>query len=84
LPNRAVGDAGAGLAYGLSISGSDVLVSVVCLPDLNNDGLLNFFDVSAFLQAFGDGDPVADFTGDGSFNFFDVSAFLQAFAAGCP
>lgn len=55
-----------------------------CPADLTGDGLLNFFDVSAFLSAFSAGDPVADFTGDGSLNFFDVSAFLGAFGAGCP
>lgn len=47
-------------------------------------GSLNFFDVSAFLSAFGSGDSAADFTDDGIFNFFDVSAFLTAFNAGCP
>tara|TARA_R110002073_G_scaffold118918_1_gene258282 strand:+ start:123536 stop:125839 length:2304 start_codon:yes stop_codon:yes gene_type:complete len=47
-------------------------------------GSLNFFDVSAFLNAFGAGDPVADFTSDGVFNFFDVSAFLSSFNNGCP
>ncbi len=55
-----------------------------CPADLNGDGILNFFDVSAFLNAFGGNDPQADFTGDGSFNFFDVSAFLVALSAGCP
>jgi len=55
-----------------------------CLPDLNNDGVLNFFDVSAFLNAFTAQDPIADITADGLFNFFDVSAFLNAFSAGCP
>jgi len=55
-----------------------------CPADLNGDGTLNFFDVSAFLSAFAAHDPVADFSGDGLFNFFDVSAFLSAFAAGCP
>jgi len=55
-----------------------------CPADMNGDGSLNFFDVSAFLAAFAAMDPAADFTGDGSFNFFDVSAFLAAFAAGCP
>ncbi len=56
-----------------------------CSPaDLNGDGDLNFFDVSAFLSAFGNSDPVADFNGDGEFNFFDVSAFLNAFGDGCP
>ncbi len=55
-----------------------------CQADLTNDGLLNFFDVSAFLSAFALMDPVADFNDDGQFNFFDVSAFLTAFADGCP
>lgn len=51
--------------------------------DLNRDGNLNFFDVSAFLQGFANQDPITDFTGDGMFNFFDVSFFLQAHAADC-
>lgn len=54
-----------------------------CAGDLTGDGLLDFFDVSAFLAAFGAGDPAADFNDDGLLNFFDVSAFLGAFAAGC-
>lgn len=55
-----------------------------CLGDLTGDGVLDFFDVSAFLTAYNAMDPAADFTGDGEFNFFDVSAFLVAFNAGCP
>lgn len=55
-----------------------------CPADLNTDGELNFFDVSAFITLFNQTDPQADFTGDGAFNFFDVSAFLSAFNAGCP
>jgi FG-GAP repeat len=61
-----------------------ISIPVACLADLTDDGVLNFFDVSVFLQGFGNQDPVADFTGDGVWNFFDVSAFLQAFSAGCP
>ena len=55
-----------------------------CPADLNGDGNLDFFDVSAFLTAYNAMDPQADFNGDGIFNFFDVSAFLSAFNAGCP
>ncbi|MFG0314671.1 MAG: FG-GAP-like repeat-containing protein, partial [Phycisphaerales bacterium] len=55
-----------------------------CLPDLNADGSLNFFDVSAFLVAYHDGDLGVDFNGDGDLNFFDVTAFIAAFNAGCP
>jgi len=66
----------------------DVLVGLVgtppCPADITGDGVINFFDVSAFLGAFSAQDPIADFTNDGAFNFFDVSAFLQAFTAGCP
>ncbi|MEQ9207265.1 MAG: NF038122 family metalloprotease [Phycisphaerales bacterium] len=52
--------------------------------DLNGDGVLNFLDISEFLSAFGDADPIADFVNDGFFNFLDVSAFLSEFADGCP
>ena len=62
----------------------DTAANDACSADLTGDGSLDFFDVSAFLTAFGAQDPLADFTGDGSFDFFDVSAFLVAFGAGCP
>ncbi|MGV6815211.1 MAG: cytochrome c peroxidase [Phycisphaerales bacterium] len=55
-----------------------------CPADLSSDGQLDFFDVSAFLNAFSSNNPAADFTGDGILNFFDVSAFLAVFSAGCP
>ncbi len=56
-----------------------------CEADLNNDGTLNFFDVSAFLNAFNTQQPLADLAAPfGTFNFFDVSAYLAAYAAGCP
>lgn len=55
-----------------------------CPIDYNNDGQLNFFDVSLFLSFFAANDPAADLVADGSFNFFDVSAFLTLFSAGCP
>lgn len=58
--------------------------ATVCPADLNDDNQLNFFDVSAFLNAYNAQDPIADFDGNGEFNFFDVSAFLNAFNAGCP
>ncbi len=47
-------------------------------------GELDFFDVSAFLDAFGAQKSSADLTNDGEFDFFDVSAFLDAFGQGCP
>lgn len=49
-----------------------------CPADLNGDGVLNYFDVSALLM----GRP--DYNADGSFNFFDVAAFLEDYNEGCP
>ena len=61
------------------------LIPVVgCPPDLNDDGELNFFDVSSFLNSFTAAAPPADLDHNGDWNFFDVSAFLNAFSAGCP
>ncbi len=54
------------------------------LADLTGDGSLNFFDVSAFLSAYGNGDLSIDLNDDGVLNFFDVSIFLQAFNTSCP
>ncbi len=66
----------------------DVQVSTqeinLCDVDINCDGVLNFFDVSAFISAYNAMDPRADFTGDGAFNFFDVSAYIAQYSAGCP
>jgi len=48
-------------------------------------GVLNFFDVAAFLQFFSEQDPRADLASpEGVFDFFDVAAFLDAFSEGCP
>jgi len=51
--------------------------------DFNNDGTLDFFDISAFLTLFSNNDPQADITNDNQFDFFDISAFLSAFSSGC-
>jgi hypothetical protein len=57
-----------------------------CAPDLAAPfGVLNFFDVSAYLALYNAGDPAADFAAPfGALNFFDVSAFLASYNAGCP
>jgi hypothetical protein len=55
-----------------------------CPPDLNGDGLLDFFDVVRFLDLFSAGDFAVDFNDDGLLDFFDVLNFLAAFQEGCP
>lgn len=61
-----------------------IAMSNPCPADFTGDGVLDFFDVSAFLSAYTAMDQSADLTGDGVFDFFDVSAFLNAFGSGCP
>ncbi|MFG0246393.1 MAG: GC-type dockerin domain-anchored protein [Phycisphaerales bacterium JB052] len=61
-----------------------IQTSSACPADMNGDGVLDFFDVSAFIAALTAQDTAADLNNDGLYNFFDVSAFLSAFAAGCP
>jgi len=70
-----------------SFDDSDVSFTITgtsCIADLTGDGVLDFFDVSAFLNAYTAMDSLADFTGDGVYDFFDVSVFLNAYNAGCP
>ncbi len=55
-----------------------------CAPDINGDGLLDFFDLQLFLNAFAGGAAAGDWNGDGAFDFFDVALYLGDFAAGCP
>jgi hypothetical protein len=45
---------------------------------------LDFFDVSAFINAYNAQDPMADFDNNGTFDFFDVSAFINSYSDGCP
>jgi hypothetical protein len=55
-----------------------------CEADRNGDGVLDFFDVSDFLNAFSAMDPSADMNNDGLWDFFDVQIYLGLFSAGCP
>jgi hypothetical protein len=54
-----------------------------CVADLNGDGVVDFGDVGAFVNAFGPQDALADVNGDGFVDFGDVGAFVSAFTAGC-
>ncbi len=59
------------------VSGHAYILNPYCRPDLNQDGNLNFLDVSAFL------DTQLDWNNDGSFNFLDISGFLASYADAC-
>ncbi len=83
IPMRANGDAGVGLAFGLSISGTDVILSVVCKPDLTGDGIVDVLDFFEFIRLFNAGDPAADLTGNGIVDVLDFFEFIRLFDAGC-
>ena len=55
-----------------------------CPQDLDGNGMLNFFDISAFITLYNDQDPAADWNADGVLNFFDISEYLADYNAGCP
>jgi hypothetical protein len=55
-----------------------------CIPNIDSDPALNFFDITQFVSAFMQMDLNVDFNGDGMLNFFDLSIYIQAFHAGCP
>ena len=88
--NKATGVNESGQIVGVGSLGGDPFRAFVltptegCVADLNNDGMLDFFDVSTLLTAYMNKDPLADLNNDGLYNFFDISIFLQAFQAGCP
>lgn len=46
--------------------------------------VLNFYDVSAFINAYVAGDPAADLDQDSDFDFLDVQMFITQFNSGCP
>lgn len=55
-----------------------------CTSDLDNNGVLTFFDLSIFLDLFSSRDLVADWNADGQYNFFDLASYIADFVAGCP
>lgn len=47
-------------------------------------GQLDFFDLSAFLDALSNQEAAADLTFDNQWDFFDLSVYLQLVSLGCP
>lgn len=75
-----------GLAYRLIYEPHRVAVRLTCAADFAAPwGQLDFFDLSAYLNAFNAQQRSADLALPfGFFNFFDVAAYLNHFNAGCP
>lgn len=62
----------------------DVCEGDPCPADRNGDGMVDFFDVQNFLNAYSAGNSSADMNNDGQNDFFDVQIYLNLFSAGCP
>jgi hypothetical protein len=57
----------------INLDDPTVFVALACSVDYNNDGILNFFDVSLFLTYYNASNPLADLAAPlGTFNFFDA------------
>ncbi len=55
----------------------------VCRADVNDDGILDFFDVLFFLTAFSSQAPSGDWNEDEIWDFFDILAYLNVYSTGC-
>ncbi len=63
---------------------SGIPVAALCPVDLTGDGVLDDFDVSAFLLSLESENPFADLNHDSRWDFFDLAAFERMFKEGCP
>jgi len=69
----------------INLDDPNVFVALACPADINNDGLLNFFDVAAYIALYNANDPAADLAAPfGTLNFFDLAAYIGLYNAGCP
>jgi hypothetical protein len=63
----------------------EIRVGAVCKPDIDFNGIVNFFDITAFIALYNAQDPDADIAAPfGAWNFFDIATFIGQFNAGCP
>ncbi|GEM_PF-3930132 len=77
----------AGVAEPVSTNTEHLIVwTYECAADLVDPPfVLNFFDISAFINLYNAGDPAADIAAPfGVLNFFDIAAYNTLYAAGCP
>lgn len=55
-----------------------------CRADQDFNGVLNFFDIVAFINHYNNGEPWAQMNEEQRLNFFDVADYIALFNAGCP
>ncbi|MFK7885025.1 MAG: GC-type dockerin domain-anchored protein [Phycisphaerales bacterium] len=74
---------------GVEVFQGEPLQKLVCEPcpaDLAAPfGVLNFFDIAAYIALYNAMDPAADLAAPfGTLNFFDITAYIALYNAGCP
>lgn len=80
-----VNDAADAVSGNNTIADSATITVRACTADLAAPwGILDFFDLQAFLGYYSAQDPRADLTNDGVWDFFDLQTFLSSYSAGCP
>jgi hypothetical protein len=74
-----------GCADDLTVALLEALVVPECEVDLDENGVINFFDIAAFLTAYNASDAEVDLAEPfGLFDAADIQAYLDAFLSGCP
>lgn len=64
---------------------TDQIFVDTCPADITKDGIVNFFDIQAFVGLFNAHDPAADLAAPfGEWNFFDITAYVASYSQGCP
>jgi hypothetical protein len=71
-------------ALRVQVNANEVVVTVGCAADYDQDGQVNILDVIAFIAVWGALEPGADYNGDSSINILDVVAFVGDWQNGCP
>jgi hypothetical protein len=84
LAHSGLGQLEARLSTGSLSAIWNILSDSQCPPDLNDDGQLDFIDISAFINAFIAHNPIADLNTDDQFDFLDITEFVEGYIAGCP
>ena len=74
----------AGGRTGADDTDQPIAITGTCVVDFNADGVVNVFDVVAFISTWNVQGPGSDFNGDQTVNVFDVVAFITEWNNGCP
>ncbi|MCW5769820.1 MAG: hypothetical protein KIT19_14185 [Phycisphaeraceae bacterium] len=61
----------------------DAFLSMYCLGDFNDDGVLDILDLLDFLDAYGSEDELADMNEDGEIDILDFLLFADWYGIGC-